>query len=894
MQLERGVRLGSYEIVAPIGAGGMGEVYRARDVKLDRDVAIKILHELLGGDADRLRRFEREAKMLAALNHPNIAHIHGVIDVPGQFQGGGAGLVMEFVAGEDLAQRLSRGPLPLDEAIQIATQIADALEEAHDRGIIHRDLKPANIKLAAGGRVKVLDFGLAKALEEPVDTGPNPALSPTMTVQGTRAGVILGTAAYMSPEQARGKAVDRRADIWAFGVVLYEMLTGRPLFAGDSITDTLASVLRNEPDLSTLPADTPPAIQRLVQRCLDRDVRTRLQSMGEARIILSAASAAPSAAAAPVPAPDARRSMRLSAAVILPWTLAAAATAAAMWLGADGRRQGSAAREMLSVDLSFPPEIEPVPTVEAGFNISPDGRQVVITGVREGSRRLHVRHLSREASLEIGDSMGVTGSAFSPDSRSIAFLGSSGILSRVSLADQQRVPLARGADLAGGIAWGDPGVVFSRNGALWLVPADGGPERQITTLDAARREIAHANPVSLPGGRFVVFSSLTPEAGSERIDAVSVNGGERRVVLERAGTPLWSPTGHLLFARDGALMATPFDLDTLKTVGVAATIIPAGAVGRTSAGGLGVRLSQRGDLLYLPSNYQTKRVEVVARDGSSRRLAFPPARYLNPRMSPDGRRLMVEVGGLRLDALDVERGTVSRLTPEAPGINFTMWNKDGRHVIYRRGNAPYWTAADGSGQQGSVPSGISNDYPSGAGPGPDSFFSTRIGPDAAGDIVLLSRNKPDAPTVVVKTPAYEGGAQLSPDGRWLVYVSSESGQTEIRVGHYPAMDRKWQVSAGFGVQPRWRADGREIFFRDGQHMIAVPFDATGGDPRIGKPAALFRDEYDLGQGITIANYDVTRDGSFVLLRRDAGGKGLRLVLNWTDELQRIIAQGGVR
>jgi len=882
--LVAGARFGVYEIVSPIGAGGMGEVYRAKDTKLGRDVAIKVLPAEVAKDAERLGRFRREAQLLAALNHPNIAAIHGLDEAAGQMF-----LVLELVDGEDLAERLKRGAIPVDEAIAIGKQIAEALEEAHEHGIVHRDLKPANVKLTPDGKVKVLDFGLAKACSADPTQGAASELShsPTMTRQGTEAGVILGTAAYMSPEQARGKSVDRRTDIWALGVVLFEMLTGQRLFARETVSDTLAAVLKTDPDWKRLPADTPYSVERLVRRCLDRDVKARLQAIGEARIALS--HPAREDAVAPPTTPPATGAFARA----LPWAVAAIALAAAAWMSRTERMAGPGPRQATYLDVALPPEIEPLPTAESGFDISPDGRLVAITGVRGGARRLYVRRLSSDETREIADSSGVNGATFSPDSGSLAFVGTSGLVITVSLADQKRAVVGRG-DLSGGVAWGPTGIVFGRNGALWLVPTDGGKERALTTLDAARKEVLHSNQLVLPGGRAILFSSLTSEPGSERIEAVSVEGGSRTVVLERASTPVWAPTGHLLFGRDGAVLATAFDPKSLKATGTATNVIGKGLVGTTNYGNLGIRMSQNGDLLLLPNNYQARLLDSVARDGSAVSLAFPRARYQNPRLSPDGRRLMVEVAGVRLDALDLERQTLSRLTPEGMGVSFCIWNSDGRYILFRRYNSPYWIAADGSGRQGSIPRGAFNDRLSGPGPDPDSFFSTRITPDTGGDIMLLSRTGTFEPKPLIATPAYEGGAQLSKDGRWLAYVSNESGQSEIHVRRYPSLDRRWQVSASVGLQPRWRPDGREIFYRDGQNMIAVPFDGSGNEPAIGKPVALFKDEYDLGFGLTIANYDVTGDGHFLMLRRDAKGVGLRIVLNWTEELKEILAKGGVR
>ena len=883
MTLPAGTRLGPYEILVPIGAGGMGEVYRARDTRLDRDVAVKILPEAFSVDPERLARFEREAKTLASLNHPHIAQIYGL-----ETGNGGTALVMELVEGDDLSGRLARGAIPIPDALSIARQIAEALEAAHDRGIVHRDLKPANIKVRADGTVKVLDFGLAKAMDSSGGTSPDLMNSPTITSPATQLGMIIGTAAYMAPEQARGGSVDRRADIWAFGVVLFEMLSGQTLFAGQTVTDTLAAVVRNDPDWRLLPPATPRSVQRLLRRCLDRDVKRRLQSIAEARIVLDDPNEAEPFASAPAVG-DRPRALRL-----LPWAIALVALAGAGGTALHFNTAGSSESRVRYLDVSFPPGVEPAPLLESGFNISPDGQYVLVTVIRDGGRRLHVRRLAEGTSVEIAESIGVTGSTFSPDSRSVAFVGSTNAVVAVSLVDQQRTLLARGADLAGTITWGSSGLVFSRDGALWLAPADGGSERQLTALDTDRREVFHANQMVLPNGRTILFSSFSSETGAERIEAVSSTGDARRVVLERATTPVWSSSGHLLFVRDGAILAAAFDPETAEVTGGAIKVIPAGIVAPTSGGGIGLRLSQSGDLLLLPNEYYTTHVESVARDGSRMGLPFPSARYMNVRLAPDGRRILLEAAGLRLDALDLERETVSRLTPDTPGTTFSIWSRDGRHIIFRRYNSPYWLSADGSGQQGTIPGGVSNDYPSGPGPDPDTFFSTRIGPYTAGDIFLLSRSGTAEPKSLIATPSYEGGAQLSPDGRWLVYVTLQSGQSEITVRRYPALDRQWQISAGFGVQPRWQADGREIFYRDGQHMRAVPFDGSRDEPIVGRPSVLFQDDFDLGQGITIANYDVTRDGRFLMLKPDSQGVGLRIVVNWKHELQRIMAEGGVR
>ena len=896
MTLTSGTRLGPYEVVTAIGAGGMGEVYRAKDSRLGRDVAIKVLPAAFAQDPERLARFEREARVLASLNHTNIAHVYGFESATVPDGSTAHFLAMEMVEGEDLAERLKRGAIPVSEALAIGKQIAEGLEEAHEKGIVHRDLKPANIKLTPDGKVKVLDFGLAKAYASDGSSSGGPpdiSNSPTMSRHMTEAGLIMGTAAYMSPEQARGKAVDKRADIWSFGVVLFEMLTGARTFAGETVSDTLAAVLMREIDWTKLPANAPPAIERLLRRCLDRDVRRRLQAIAEARIVLDGPMAAETASG-PIPAGMPARSVnRLVRAA--PWLIAVAALVSARFGLWPGSRTGaSRPLDPTHVEVALPPDIEPVPTLEASFNISPDGRLVSVTAFRGGARRLHVRRLRSEETFEVGDSDGVNLSVFSPESDRVAFVTNRGVLMRASLADQQRERLAQGVDLTGGLAWGKSGIAFIRAGAIWIKPDGATPERQITKLDEARHEVLHANLNFLPDGETLLFSGLTAEPGEERVEAVSTRTGTRTVVMEHASTPLWSPTGHLLFARDGAVLAISFDPASLKASGTATRVIAKGTVATTMLGGPAVRLSRSGDLLRLPTTYRATRVTAVTRTGTATPLPFPLGRYLNPRVSPDGRRVMVEGDSLRLDAFDFEQQTISRLTPEIPGTVFSLWNRDGSAIVFKRFNLPYWMATDGSGREGPVKGGVANDFLSGAGPDPDSFLSARISPANAADIVLLSISGKFPPKVLIDTPAYEGGAQLSKDGRWILYVTSESGQLETVVRRYPLLERKWPVSPGLGVQPQWRRDGREIYYRDGENMMAVSFDGSKDTPVIGKPTALFKDDFDMGQGVTIASYDVTNDGRFILLKRDAKGAGLSLILNWTEELKELIAKGGVK
>ena len=880
MALTSGTKLGPYEIRSPLGAGGMGEVYRAADSKLGRDVALKVILQEFAQDTQLMARFQREAQVLASFNHTNIASIYGLED-----SGGVRALVMELVEGPTLADRIKEGAIPLEEALPIAKQIAEALEYAHEHGIVHRDLKPANIKVTQDGKVKVLDFGLAKALQR--DAAPGDiSNSPTLTFEATMAGIILGTAAYMSPEQAKGKAVDRRADIWSFGVVLFEILTGRQVFVGETATDIMAAVVRAEPDWSKLPKSLPRRVRELLQRCLVKDDKRRLRDIGEARLALEEAmNAAPEAASAASPNLPWRA---------LPWAIAAVAIAVAAWTFWHRTGSRAASEAVLHLEIGYPPNVEPIVALQGGFGVSPDGQSVTMVGVRDGVRRLYIRRLDRPEAAELSDTAGVNSAYFSPDSKSVAFVLGSGLVTRMSLADRQRAVLGRGADLESRVAWVSTDIVYDRGGALWIVPAKGGTPRQLTVLDAARREVLHSDLAALPGGRVVLFSSLTIDPGTERIEAVSLDGQKRTVVIEHAVTPVWSPTGHLLFGRDGAVWAVPFDEDSATTTGAALPVIPAGVVSAVRSGGLGFQLSSTGDLVFVPANFDSKRVVSVGRDGSEVALNLPPDRYGAPRISPDGRRLLVENQGSVIEILDLLRGTHAKLTAAALGTSFSSWTSDGQGVVFRRFNVPFWTAADGSAKAGPVPAGLINDYPSSPGPDPDTFLNVRIQPETSGDIFLLSISGKFQPKPLLATPAYEGGPQLSPDGRWMLYQSNESGQPEIYVRRYPEMDRQWQVSEGGGVQARWSSTSREIYYRGGQRMMAVAFDSAGAQPTFGKPAALFADEYDFGQGLSIPNYDVTRDGRFIMLRRGSHGSSLRVVLHWSEELKQILAAGGVR
>jgi eukaryotic-like serine/threonine-protein kinase len=874
MSLAPGTRLGVYDITAPLGAGGMGQVWRATDSTLGRQVAIKILPDAFATDPERLARFEREAKTLASLNHPHIAAIYGFEKSPGMHA-----LVMELVEGEDLSQRISRGAIALDEALTLARQVAAGLEQAHERGIVHRDLKPANIKVAADSTVKVLDFGLAKLWSNDTATsGVDAALSPTVTSAAlTSAGIILGTAAYMSPEQARGRVVDQRADIWALGVILFEMLSGKPAFGGETSTEILARVIERDPDWSALPASTPPHVLRVLRRCLQKDPGRRLRHVADARLELEEVHEPVVAAVAP-------RSTAWSH--YIPWGLTALVSVGAVAALATRPAESSRAGEPTHFEISDPPGVRTRQLSQRPFALSADGRRLAFIGVRAGVRHVYVRGVETLDLLEIPDSSGAIGMTFSPDGSALGFIGSNGGVGIFQFGDGSVRALPAVGDINGATAWGSPGLVFQRQGELWIIDPAGGAARQLTSLDASRGEIQHVLPAWLDD-RVLVFTTLTNGgAGAERIEAVTLDAQPRRtLVLDHARRALWSPTRHLVFDRDGVLHAVPFDLDTLKPTGPAAVALAAGLASDLGAGGLSVELSRDGTLAYGSVGYGNSQIVLVSRDGSSRPLDVPPSRFTNPRVSPDGTRLALDDNLFAQAIVDLARGT--RTTPIQPafGSGFVAWNSDGSRLAFRRFSQPYSMSADGKQDGGVVTHSTSTDYLTAAGPDPDSMLAVRLTSDLGAEIYLFSLSGAHPPKALISGPGYQGGGQLSPDGRWLLYQSDETGEPEIFVRAYPALDRGWQVSVGGGMQSRWGVGGREVLYRSDGALVSVAFEGRGGVPGLGKPQVLFDQPFDYGQGVSIANYDVLPDGRFVMLRAEPGGAPFHVIRNWANGLK---------
>ena len=861
--------LSHFRLAEKIGEGGMGLVYRALDTKLNRHVAVKILPDAFARDPERLARFEREAKMLASLNHPNIAAIHGL-----EQDGGVRFLVLELVPGATLAERLAKGPLSLQEALGVARQVAEGLEAAHDRGIIHRDLKPANIKVTPAGQVKLLDFGLAKAFEGD-QTDAALGASPTLTAAATRAGIILGTAAYMSPEQARGKAVDRRADIWAFGVVLFEMLTGRQLFVGDTATDILAAVVRAEPDWTALPGGLPPHLRELLQRCLTKDDRGRLRDIGDARFDLQEAAAAP--VAEPAEPKAAGRWRWLSA---LPWALAALL---GVLLFVAHVNQPEPARGVSRFTLNIPADL----THGRSFSISPDGTIIAFVGEESGLSQLFIRRLDQIEPQQVRGATLVRSHFFSPDGKWVGFTTSDRKLKKVSVVDGTLLTLGD-VPLATSGSWGvdDRIVLASVGSGLVEISASGGTTRPLTTLAPEKGEAGHLWPAILPRGNAVLFTRWPKEGTEATIEALVFKTEQTKVVIPDASCAIYSPTGHLLFLRGGALLAAPFDADRLEVTGPVTKVLDEVFFGMD--GGVKLALSDTGVLVYVTKRWA--KLEWVDQDGKEKVLTEASRGFSSARLSPDERRLAITDSG-QLWIMDLARESYSRAALPAYGFPFPAWTSKGDRIAYTSGIDIVWQPSDGSGS----PEMLVKDPPVwksvlSFSPDGTALAFVALNAKTGGDIYILSLDGKRDVRPFLNSPAFEGGGQFSPNGRYLAYVSDETGQREIYVTTYPNPGTKWKISTDGGTHPLWRADGRSLYYRFGDRMMVADISEAGGFTA-SKPRLLFTGDYTYGLNVTIPNYAVTRDGRrFVMIRDETTSRGgIHIVQNWFEELRRKTA-----
>jgi len=861
-----GQRLGPYEITAKLGEGGMGEVYRARDTKLERDVAIKVLPAAFVEDHERLARFEREAKLLAQLHHPNIASIFGMEESAGT-----KALVMELVEGPTLAERLESGSLPINESLLLARQIAEALEEAHEKGIIHRDLKPQNIKASMEGKVKVLDFGLAKAMDpmgaaSGAQSASQLAASPTLTLGATQMGVVLGTAAYMAPEQAKGFAVDKRCDIWAFGVVLFEMLSGKRLFEGDSVPETLAGVLKNPIDLESLPAEVPPAVRRLLRRCLERDPRMRLRDIGDAKLELSEGASSSADAAAPAAAVTGGRRGWL-------WPLLAVAAlvvgfGSARLLAPAGSARAAPVRARLT--LALPAD---APLASGNFlpalTFSPDGSSLAFVAVgNDGVRRLAVRRLDSAEVKVIPGTEGAEDPFFSPDGEWIGFWSKWKV--RKVRASGLGVPevICNSLDFRGG-TWAGHKIVFTpkQTGPLFQVDDSGGTPSPLTQLLPDERN--HRFPHALPDGDTILFTSWKPPFDVERsgIVALSLATGKRREVGSASHDVRYSPSGHLLYVQAGRLLAVPFDLGRLEITGPARAILDHVML-QKNTGAAQFAVSRAGALAWAAGELVGNEVRVtrVDRNGNRTTIFETDSVRRHPKLSPDGSRFLVEAIGPEVDGewLESIDGNSHRRLSTVSRVNYGRWLADGGWVYSSDAGTLVADSIDGSSPPRElVPASADVSTPTGAsasGTIAYDVFSKQRGLE--GWLVDLEKGQPRP---FLSSPANEGGVTFSPDGRYVAYVSDRSGDFEVYVTSYPDKAGLWQISTAGGSEVVWRRDGQEIAFRSGSDLVTVPV-TTDPTFHAGTPTVLFHVPYEGVLGTpNLPNYDESRDGGWFLM-----------------------------
>ncbi len=891
MPLLSGTRLGSYEITGTLGAGGMGEVYRATDTTLGRQVAIKVLPDAFAQDADRIARFGREAKTLASLNHPNIAHIYGLEQTDGI-----KALVMELVEGPTLAQRIAEGPIPIDEALPIAKQIADALEAAHEQGIIHRDLKPANVKVRPDGTVKVLDFGLAKAMEPAVNSLSSASMSPTITTPAmTQAGMILGTAAYTSPEQARGKTVDRRSDIWAFGCVLYEMLTGSRAFHGEDVTDTLAAVLRDEPDWSVLPAATPAATRKLLHRSLEKDPKARLDSAATARLEITDSLARERDVG--IPGATATHVWRRVAALAVGGALAGAAVVGGVvWFALRPTPP-----PMVRLTMSTPDANALVD--DHNFSITPDGSRVVY---RSRSQIL-VRALDQQEPTHL-DVANATSLFLSPDGQWVGFFAG-GALKKIPISGGAPVTLSPGDGTSSrGATWGADGTVvfatFSGVTGLQRVSSDGGDVTVLTTATQETPGVDHVWPEFLPGGRAVLFTIIDSLGSPSQLAVLDLQTGTQRVLVPGASDGKYVPTGHLLFRVGGALHAVPFDVDRLEVTGTSIPVLE--DVGVSGVGVVAAVVSASGTLVYLPGSAtggERRRLVWVDRQGREEFIGVSLRPYLYPRLSPDSTRVALTSNDEQQDlwVWDLRRETLTRLTFDPATDLPPVWAPDNRQLAFSSTRAGgqfnlFMQAVDGTGSVTRLTESLNQQNPTGITPDGMHMLFNEVVPGQRRNLRMLTLVPAPRVESLLATRFEERGAVVSPDGRWLAYESDNSGRFEIYVRPFPAVDEgQWQLSTAGGVQPLWSRDGRELFYvAPNGALMTVPTEPTASLWSAGAPTPVVRPGYFTAAGLpfTGRHYDVTLDGQrFLMLKEDesaASTAQISVVLNWFEELKRLV------
>jgi len=913
-RLKPGDTIGSYQVEALLGAGGMGEVYRARDTKLNRDVALKVLPESFTRDPDRLARFTREAHVLASLNHPNIAAIHGLED-----RGDVHALVLELVDGATLADRITRGPLELPEALTISSQIADALALAHEHGVIHRDLKPANVKVRDDGTVKVLDFGLAKAAQshQPSSSGDGSPASPRQSpaVRSpviTATGVILGTAAYMSPEQVKGRAADKRSDVWAFGCVLYEMLTATRAFDGHDVSDTFATVLKREPDWAALPNDTPLAIRRLLRRSLEKDPRRRLSDLADARLEIDEALAG--ADASPETRPRATKHVERA----LPWALAATlagALVAAIVLWAPWRDAPlPVAQQHLSVDLGADAFLGGSVGGMRQLAISPDGSMLAFVGEHDGIDRLYLRRFAQLQAQPLVNGP-VSDPFFSPDGEWIGFF---------SLADRKlkKIPVAGGAAIAicdvdiiysRGASWGeDDAIVFNPYSEAWKpllrVPAAGGKPEPFSTLSEG--EVSHRWPQVLPGAHAVLFAAFGTQGGIDAANIVAqrLPSGPAKIVLRGAHFGRYLRNGYLVYAQGATLFAVPFDVNRLEVTGQPVAVVQ-GVKTFTVSGASLFDLSDTGTLAYVAGDLTgtDARMMWMRGDGTMTPMRAVPRDWRAPQFSPDGNRIVFHVDdGRQLDIYTYEwaRDFTTRLTADPAVDSYPVWSPDGRTVVFASSRGVkqpanlYWASADGSGEVRRLTESDDRQLASSWHPsGKYLAFDRQTTSAQQWDLMVLPMEvsgsgwKAGTPIPVKTGIAQRPTAMFSPDGRWLAYAANESGRSEVFVRAFPGSGAQWQVSTAGGWIPTWSRRRNELLYLSlapDSHLMVASYTIEGDAFRADSPRKW--SEQPINGRPTGRSFDLHPDGDRIVASGDLATRAnmdkVVLVSNFFDDVRR--------
>jgi serine/threonine protein kinase len=899
MSLSSGTRLGAYEILSLLGSGGMGEVYKARDTKLKRTVAIKVVPESFSHDPDRLLRFEREAEILATLNHSNIAAIYGLEESNGLHA-----IVLELVEGPTLADRILQGPVPLEEALPIARQIAEALEAAHTAGVIHRDLKPANIKVRPDGTVKVLDFGLAKVLETtlPNDLTQSPTvLSPAPTLSG----VILGTAAYMSPEQARGRAVDTRSDVWAFACVLFEMLAGKKAFDGETLTDAVAAIVKSEPDWRALPAGTPRSVRALIARCLKKDPAQRLHDIADGRFQIEDAlndSVDPGTA---VPSP-AKNNLERAA-----WFATALLLSVALFFA---MRPSNNAQS--SDPISFP-VFPPEKTAFSGsvnttvnvpsFALSPDGKALVFSAQSAGAKpTLWLRSMDGVGARQLAGTDDAQDPMWSPDSRWIGFFAD-GKLKKVSAAGGAvQVITQTATDFRGG-TWSPDGTILFSSGTEPIVSVDaaGGKATPVTAFDKTRQEATHRNPQFLPDGKHFLYSIMGRRDDQNGVYVGSLDGQTKKLLVHVNTSAVYVPPGYLLFADGDSLLGQAFNAARLELIGQPFLVAEHG--GRNTAFMSAVSASQTGVIAYAGIIPHAGRLDWIDRAGTLLASAgTPDGDYTDFRLSPDETRLAASLFDPRTNAVeiwltDLARRSASRLNPGGLITASALWSPDGSRLMFRTNRNGmiefYDRSAAGGGSDRPVLSAEAyraakipsfNLVPTDWSPNGRQIIFSAPTSASGSDLWLLPIAEEGPPVTFIASPGEQMHGNFSPDGRRVAYTSNESGRFEVYVETIPRSDRKWAVSVNGGYEPRWRGDGGEIYYlSEDRKMMSV---AVGAGPSFGVPKSLFQTRVTAGVINNRTHYVPSRDGSRFLIHMALDGPtpSINVIVNWPVTIKKGI------